>query len=96
MGQPFDNQGGPPPGVGEPPPGVGGRTAESPNQLKDCIRFVMNALGCEQTVKNDSQFKIFVRFLIDALEEAAAEPDEEKRSAKMARIIEHLKKSLED
>ena len=25
MGQPFDNQGG-------PPPGVGGRTAESPNQ----------------------------------------------------------------
>ena len=32
MGQPFDNQGGPPPGVGEPPPGVGGRTAESPNQ----------------------------------------------------------------
>ena len=56
----------------------------------------MNALGGEQTVKNDSQFKIFVRFLIDALEEAAAEPDEEKRSAKMARIIEHLKKSLED
>ena len=64
--------------------------------LKDCIRFVMNALGGEQTFKNDSQFKIFVRFLIDAVEEAAAEPDEEKRSATMARIIEHLKKSLED
>ena len=32
MGQPFDNQEGPPPGVGGPPPGVGGRTAESPNQ----------------------------------------------------------------
>lgn len=44
----------------------------------------------------DSQFKVFIRFAIDALKEVAVEKDENKRSEKMAKIIENLQKTLED
>ena len=33
--------------------------------------------------QTDSQFKAFIRFVLDALKEIAAEPDEEKRKAKI-------------
>ena len=44
----------------------------------------------------DSQFKVFIRFAIDALKEVAVEKDENKPSEKMAKIIENLQKTLED
>ena len=44
----------------------------------------------------DSQFKAFIRFVLDALREVAAEKDENKRNEKMAKIIENLQKTLED
>ena len=47
----------------------------------------------EQT---DRQFKAFLRFVLDALREVRTEKDEEKRAAKMDKIIENLQKSLED
>lgn len=46
--------------------------------------------------QTDSQFKAFIRFVLDALREAAAETDENKRNEKMAKIIENLQKTLED
>ncbi len=46
--------------------------------------------------QTDSQFKAFIRFVLDALEEAAEEQDEEKRKKKMAKILENLQKTLED
>lgn len=46
--------------------------------------------------QSDSQFKAFIRFVIDALKEVAVEKDENKRNEKMAKIIENLQKTLED
>ncbi len=46
--------------------------------------------------QSDIQFKAFLRFVLDALREVRAEKDEEKRAAKMDKIIENLQKSLED
>jgi hypothetical protein len=46
--------------------------------------------------QTDSQFKSFIRFLLDAVKDAAAEQDEKKRKEKMSRIIENLQKTLED
>lgn len=43
----------------------------------------------------DSQFKAFVRFLIDALKEVKEE-EGEKREKKLDRILENLQDSLED
>lgn len=46
--------------------------------------------------QTDSQFKAFIRFVIDALREVATEKDETKRDEKMSKIIENLQKTLED
>ena len=43
----------------------------------------------------DSQFKAFVRFLIDALKDAKEE-EEDKKDQKLDKIIENLQSSLED
>ena len=40
--------------------------------------------------QTDSQFKAFIRFVIDALKEINEEKDEEKRAAKMAKVLDHL------
>lgn len=47
----------------------------------------------EQT---DSQFKAFLRFVLDALKDAETEQDEKKRTEKMKKILDNLQKSLED
>lgn len=44
----------------------------------------------------DSQFKAFIRFLLDALREIQAETDEAKRKAKMDKVLDNLQKTLED
>jgi len=44
----------------------------------------------------DSQFKGFIRFVLDALLDAQHETDQEKREAKVAKVIENLQKVLED
>ena len=46
--------------------------------------------------QTDSQFKAFIRFVIDALTEINEEKDEEKRAAKMAKVLDNLQKTLED
>lgn len=46
--------------------------------------------------QTDSQFKAFIRFVLDALREVAAEKDDTKRNEKMDKIIENLQKTLED
>ena len=46
--------------------------------------------------QTDSQFKAFLRFVLDALKDAAHEPDEKKRTEKMNKILDNLQKSLED
>ncbi len=46
--------------------------------------------------QTDSQFKAFIRFVLDALREISTEKDEEKKKAKMAKVIENLQKTLED
>lgn len=46
--------------------------------------------------QTDSQFKAFIRFVLDALKEAESETDKEKHDAKIAKIIENLQKTLED
>ncbi len=46
--------------------------------------------------QTDSQFKAFIRFVLDALKEAENEPDEKKRKEKMDKILENLQKTLED
>lgn len=46
--------------------------------------------------QTDSQFKAFIRFILDALREVEEEKDEAKRKAKMSRILENLQKILED
>lgn len=44
----------------------------------------------------DCQFKAFIRFVLDALREIAEESDEQKRKAKMEKVIDNLQKTLED
>lgn len=44
----------------------------------------------------DSQFKAFIRFVLDALREIAVEKDEAKRKEKMDRVLDNLQKMLED
>lgn len=46
--------------------------------------------------QTDSQFKAFLRFVLDALNDAENETDENKRKEKMKKIIENLQKTLED
>lgn len=46
--------------------------------------------------QTDSQFKAFIRFVLDALKEYRDEPDETKKAAKLDKIIENLQKTLED
>jgi hypothetical protein len=46
--------------------------------------------------QTDSQFKAFIRFVLDALREISTETDEAKRTAKMDKVIENLQKTLED
>ncbi len=46
--------------------------------------------------QTDSQFKAFIRFVLDALKEVNEEKDEEKRATKMKKILENLQKTLED
>ncbi len=46
--------------------------------------------------QTDSQFKAFIRFVIDALKEVYNEKDEKKRNEKMEKILENLQKTLED
>ena len=44
----------------------------------------------------DSQFKGFIRFVLDDLLEIQKEADTEKRNAKLQKVIENLQKVLED
>lgn len=46
--------------------------------------------------QTDSQFKAFIRFVLDALREINAETDEERRKAKMDKVLDNLQKTLED
>ncbi len=46
--------------------------------------------------QTDCQFKAFIRFVLDALREIAEESDEQKRKAKMGKVIDNLQKTLED
>lgn len=46
--------------------------------------------------QTDSQFKAFIRFVLDALREISEEQDEDKRNAKMAKVLDNLQKTLED
>lgn len=46
--------------------------------------------------QTDSQFKAFIRFVVDALKDANEEKDEKKRDEKIARILDNLQKTLED
>lgn len=44
----------------------------------------------------DSQFKAFLRFVLDALQEARSEENVEKRNTKLDKIIDTMQKALED
>ncbi|MCI9513255.1 MAG: hypothetical protein HFF60_04850 [Oscillospiraceae bacterium] len=44
----------------------------------------------------DSQFKGFIRFVLDALAEMKAEDDPAKREEKLEKIMANLQKTLED
>ena len=46
--------------------------------------------------QTDSQFKAFIRFLLNSVIDAFREQDKEKRDAKLTKIIEDLQKTLED
>lgn len=46
--------------------------------------------------QTDIQFKAFIRFVLDALREIAEESDEQKRKAKMEKVLDNLQKTLED
>lgn len=46
--------------------------------------------------QTESQFKAFLRFVLDALKDAETEQDEKKRTEKMNKILDILQKSLED
>lgn len=44
----------------------------------------------------DSQFKGFIRFVLDALLDAQNEKDQKVRDAKIQKVIDNLQKVLED
>ena len=44
----------------------------------------------------DSQFKAFIRFVLDDLIEIQAEDNPEKKNEKLKKVIENLQKALED
>lgn len=44
----------------------------------------------------DKQFNGFVRFLLDALEEAQEEKEPEKKEKKLEKVIKNLQQTLED
>ena len=44
----------------------------------------------------DGQFKSYVRFLLDDLQELKKETNEKKKEEKLDKVIENLQKSLED
>ena len=44
----------------------------------------------------DKQFNGFLRLLLDDLEEIQAETDPAKREAKLQKIIEHIRDTIED
>lgn len=46
--------------------------------------------------QTDSQFKAFIRFILDDIKELQTETDEAKKSAKIEKIIDNLQKTLED
>ena len=46
--------------------------------------------------RTDSQFKAFIRFILDDIKELQTETDEAKRASKMEKIVENLQKTLED
>lgn len=46
--------------------------------------------------QTDSQFKAFIRFVLDALREIYAEEDETRRAQKMEKVLDNLQKTLED
>lgn len=46
--------------------------------------------------QTDSQFKAFIRFMLDALKELKEEPDEAKKAARLDKILDNLQKTLED
>ncbi len=46
--------------------------------------------------QTDVSFKAFIRFVLDALREINEEPDEKKRAAKMAKVLDNPQKTLED
>ena len=45
--------------------------------------------------QTDSQFKAFIRFILDDIKELQSEPDDAKRSAKIDKIIDNLQKTLD-
>ena len=46
--------------------------------------------------QTDSQFKAFIRFILDDMKEWREETDEDKRAEKIDRIVDNLQKTLED
>lgn len=60
-------------------------------ELKQLIKICVDPDG-----QTDSQFKAFLRFVLDALKDAETEQDEKKRTEKMKKILDNLQKSLED
>ncbi len=46
--------------------------------------------------RTDSQFKAFIRFVLDDINEIIAEPDEAKRREKLEKVQGNLQKTLED
>lgn len=46
--------------------------------------------------QTDSQFKAFIRFILDDIKELQTETDEAKKAAKIDKIIDNLQKTLED
>ena len=46
--------------------------------------------------QTDSQFKAFIRFILDDIKELQTETDEAKRASNMEKIVENLQKTLED
>lgn len=45
---------------------------------------------------NDKQLNALIRFLLDDLEEIAMETDETRRAERLRKVIEHLRRALED
>ena len=46
--------------------------------------------------QTDTQFKAFLRFLADAIEDASNSNDEKEKAEKLKRILDNIHKSMED